>query len=147
MFATGNISKGQWLCEYKGLVYPRRDMKAHIDQYDKNGEGCYIITSKHPVGDETRLCWDATRYLHQYGRYMNHAQHFNATTTTPQYIRGKWRIGFLAVRDIVAGEEVLWDYGVRGEEEQGMCQSVDEEKAGPSGFVPKTEVRITSKQY
>jgi SET domain-containing protein len=74
---------------------------------------------------------------------MNHGQHFNATTTPPRYIQGKWRIGFLAVRDIVAGEEVLWDYGVRGEEEREMCESVkDQEKPGPSGFVPETEVRI-----
>ena len=48
----------------------------------------------------------------------------------------------------MAGEEVLWDYGVRGEEEREMCESVkDQEKPGPSGVVPETEVRITCEQY
>ena len=46
---------------------------------------------------------------------MNHAQHVNAEVTRPVFARGKWRIGFMAVRDIDFGDEVVWDYGVRGE--------------------------------
>ena len=34
----------------------------------------------------------------QTGRYMNHAQHVNAEVTRPVFARGKWRIGFMAVR-------------------------------------------------
>lgn len=124
MFATGPIAKGQWLCEYKGMVYPRREMKRHIGEYDNNGEGCYIITSKYPVGDGMRLCWDATRYMHQYGRYLNHARQPNSALTSPVYCRGKWRIGFLAVRDIAVGDEVVWDYGVTTEE-WGKCRLLD----------------------
>ena len=126
VFATGPISKNQWLCEYKGIVYPRRQMQSHIDEYKRNGEGSYIIASKHPVGGETRLCWDATRYFDQLGRYINHGKNFNATTTAPRFARGKWRIGFVAVRDIKVGEEILWDYGVRGEEERALCESGQE---------------------
>lgn len=47
IFVTEFISKGQWLCEYKGIVYPHSKMQQHIDEYNKNEEGCYIITSKH----------------------------------------------------------------------------------------------------
>ena len=107
LFATGPISKDQWLCEYKGIVYPRRQMQSHIDEYKRNGEESYIIASKHPVGGETRLCWDATQYFHQLGRYINHGKNFNATTTAPHFARGKWRICFVVVRDIKVGEG-LW---------------------------------------
>ena len=31
-------------------------------------------------------------------------------------VRGKWRIGFLAVRNINAGDEVVWDYKVEGQD-------------------------------
>lgn len=155
MFATGKISKGQWLCEYKGATYPRKEMEKYIDEYDKNNEGCYIITSKHPVGGGTRLCWDATRHLHQYGRYINHALQPNAILTSPLYVRGKWRLGFLAVKDIAVGDEVVWDYGVRGEKEWGRSRLMDgvvvTEAAdpGPSGPIGRTEdtVRIVCEHH
>ena len=54
-----------------------------------------------------KLCWDATRWFHQIGRYINHAQCPNAELTAPVYARGKWRIWFMAVRDIAVGDEVL----------------------------------------
>ena len=116
VFATGNIAKSEWLCEYKGITYPRREMEKYVHEYDKNDEGCYIVTSSYPVGAKTRLCWDATRYCHQYGRYLNHAQKPNATLTSPVYVRDKWRIGFVAASDINVGDEVVWDYGIRGGE-------------------------------
>ena len=128
------ISQGQWLCEYKGNVYPRRELQKHIDEYNMNNEGCYIVTSLHPVGGQTRLCWDATRFYHQLGRYLNHAQHPNATLTSPRYVRGKWRIGFTAATDINVGDEVVWDYGVQ-EETWTKSRLVDGVVVGPQSDV------------
>ena len=51
VFATASVTKGQWLCEYKGLVYPYSEREKHLEEYDKNKEGCYIVSSKYPVGD------------------------------------------------------------------------------------------------
>ena len=116
VFATGPIARNQWLCEYKGIVYPPSDMKKYIDEYNENNEGSYIITSSHPVGGDRKLCWDATRHYHQLGRYLNHARNANAVLTLPLYVRGKWRIGFLAKTDIRTGDEVVWDYGIQGED-------------------------------
>ena len=110
VFATGYISKGDWLCEYKASVYPRGEMQRHIEEYNNN-----IVTSYHPVGGKTRLCWDATRYFHQYGRYLNHAFHPNAILTSPLFVRGKWWIGYLAAKNINPGDEVVFDYSIRGE--------------------------------
>ena len=60
VFSIAPIQKGQWLCEYKGLVYPLSELDKHCAKYGKN-EGVYIVRSSHPVGRGTRLCWDATR--------------------------------------------------------------------------------------
>ena len=39
----------------------------------------------------------------------------NAAVTPPLKVRGKWKIGFLAIGDINVGDEVVWDYNVSGE--------------------------------
>lgn len=38
----------------------------------------------------------------------------------PLKVLGKYRVAFLATRDIAAGEELLWDYGVRRDQQQWM---------------------------
>ena len=145
VFATASVTKGQWLCEYKGLVYPYSEREKHLEEYDKNKEGCYIVSSKYPVGDSRRLCWDATRHLNQYGRYMNHAQQPNAHITSPSYVRGKWRVGFVAAKDIEEGDEEVWDYGVRKEAQWGrsrLVKGVVVNVSDESRPCPEEEVRL-----
>ena len=62
-------------------------------------------------------CFDATRSLNQFGRYMNHTpgSMVNATPVPPVLLEGRLRVGFIATKHIQAGEEITWDYGVRGE--------------------------------
>ena len=91
VFATGAITKGQWLCEYKaGITYPPSEKAKHVQQYDETGEGSYIVETSYNIPSIGKLCWDATRRYHQTGRYMNHAQHPNAVLTVPTFARGKW---------------------------------------------------------
>ena len=97
-----------------------------------------------PGRKEGHLCFDATRRFDQLGRYINHAQRPNAKVTRPFKIRGKWRVGFLAVRDIEKGDEVVWDYGVRGVEWSG-CRLVGGvvktgQRVGEAGEVPQVVV-------
>ena len=97
VFATGRVAKGSWLCKYKGLVYPASERKKYEEMYNLNGEGSYIIESFSTIPNCGRMCWDATRRYHQIGRYINHAQKLNAKVTRPYEVRGKWRIGFVAI--------------------------------------------------
>ena len=123
VFATADIPRGSWLCEYKGEVYPIGDMEGRLREYDVNHEGCYVISTFHPVGGKRKLCFDATRRFNQLGRYVNHALHPNVTLCSPVHVRGKWRIGFLSIKDI--HDEIVWDYGIRREKEWGRCRLVD----------------------
>lgn len=125
VFATGDIPKGSWVCEYKtSRVFDRKEKESVEREYNANGEGSYIVESAHKVPNAGYLCFDATRKFHQFGRYINHAHNANVAITPPLLVRGKWRIGFISVRDIRAGDEVVWDYLVTGEDWSG-CKLVD----------------------
>ena len=52
------------------------------------------------------------------GRYLNHGAGpaANCRPLHPLVVRGKWRVGFISIRHIPAGEEIVWDYQVREEE-------------------------------
>lgn len=67
------------------------------------------------VPNEGYHCFVGMRKYHQFGRYLNHAHSPNATMTALCKVREKWRIGFLAVRDIKIGDEVVWDCSIQGE--------------------------------
>ena len=71
-----------------------------------NSAGSYVVEAYYPVPKVERLCFDATESFHHPGRYINHvARRGNVRLSRPLYIWGKWRIGFLAIRDISAGED------------------------------------------
>lgn len=45
-------------------------------------------------------------------RYINHGiKEANLKPHPPVFVSGKYRVGFLATKDIKAGEELLYDYG------------------------------------
>ena len=75
-----------------------------------------VVTSLHPPTLSRTKAGFVGMRPSQLGRFINHSKSTNTTTT----VRGKWRIGFMSVRDIEVGEEILWDYGVQGEEERAV---------------------------
>ena len=51
----------------------------------------------------------------------------------PLFLRGKWRVGMVAVRDIFVGQEITYDYGVRSEvwmKKQGVSTEEAESRSG-----------------
>lgn len=110
--AEEEIMKGDFVCEYKySSSYPWRKREAMEKGYEINGEGSYIVDV---VAGGKRLCLDATVNLNSWGRYINHApqKEANIKMHQPLWIRDKWRVAFLATKDITAGEELTYDYGL-----------------------------------
>ena len=115
--AEERIHKGQYVCEYRTYaVYPvGSDLHRELEEeYRRNCEGSYIVETAYPVHGCGRLCFDATRRYRDVGRLINHdPSQFNLKISAPQFLRGKWRVALVAVRDIEAGKELTYDYGSR----------------------------------
>lgn len=111
VFATETICKGDFICEYrtKRVYHPTLKPK-YEKEYQTNNEGCYLLEAV----QGRRLVFDATRCYDQYGRYINHTRRgANCRYWRPLMVRGKFRVGFIATREVKKGEELLYDYGIR----------------------------------
>ncbi len=91
-------------------VSSSEEKKLLTDEYKVNGEGCFIFEVQHPVTGQW-WCLDATRAFGTTGRLINHSSKKGNLKTLAAVVEGKLRLGFLASRDITAGEELLYDYG------------------------------------
>ena len=111
VFATENIHKNSYICEYKTTkVYRKEEYQRKMKEAAANNEVSAAI--EHKVG-RTTLYFDTTRRMNQYGRYMNHGRkNANIKVCRPLAVRGRLRIGMYSVDEITAGDELLWDYGI-----------------------------------
>lgn len=105
VITTEKIAKGDFFCEYKTYkVYPLNS-PLHLqlqDEYDKNGEVSFTIETANPFSNIGRLCFDATRRYCDVGWLINHAPRPlpNLKLGRPQYLREKWRVAMVALKDI-----------------------------------------------
>lgn len=131
VFAIKKIEKNEYLCEYRTTrVYHPRKREKYESEYDANQEGSYLLETQYGP----KMVFDATRCYDQLGRYINHSStHTNCRYWRPLLVRGKWRVGFVATRDIEEGEELLYDYGVRGASWM-VSESPKKAAAGPRKF-------------
>ena len=116
--AREKIAKAAYVCEYKtSKVYPAQDREPDR-LHDRNARGMYTIQTAFEVKPGSgRLCFDATDRFHHTGRYINHVvKGANLKPVKPVFVREKWRVGFVSLREIEAGEELCYDYGLRTEE-------------------------------
>lgn len=67
VFAAAPISKGAYITEYKGDVYPRAELSARCRDYARNEEGSYVLEVQLPDG-QGWACIDATRRYNTWGR-------------------------------------------------------------------------------
>lgn len=105
------VAAGEYICEYKyNTSYPLKEKSCHDAEYDTNDEGCYTMEVQLP-DNKGWLCLDATRNIDSWGRYINHSSRPNLKKNPPLMVNKKWRVAFLALRDIEEGEELLYDYG------------------------------------
>ena len=110
IFLEEPVANREYVLEYKGDVYPRKEKRDHEQEYATNDEGCFILEVQTKEG---WVCIDPTRRPSSAGRLINHAPSTEATLIPfrPLKVFGKWRVGFTAARDLSPGEELTFDYG------------------------------------
>ena len=112
--ATRNFKKGEWLVEYAGEVITRETADSRDRQYEEEGKGMYLLDFT--VGlSSTWYCIDATPESGRFGRLINHDRN-SPNSKLPKsavMVENKPRVILEATRDILEGEEILYDYGER----------------------------------
>lgn len=130
------VLAGQYVLEYSGDTYPRKERKVYEEEYSENGEGCFILEVQTRDG---WICIDPTRQPYAVCRLLNHAPPSQATLVPfrPLKLEGKWRVGFVAARDLFPGEELIWDYSA-------SPSGIEWLKRRPSQKAPTTTCKLSS---
>ncbi|KAK6190697.1 hypothetical protein SNE40_002502 [Patella caerulea] len=113
VIATKPFKKGDFIVEYAGDLINLAESKDREEFYGMSTQyGCYMyyFTIK-----DKRYCIDATAETGKLGRLLNHSRHGNCCTKLIEIKDCPFLI-LIASRDIVKGEELLYDYGDRSKE-------------------------------
>jgi uncharacterized protein len=108
VFAAKNIKKGEFIIEYKGLLRSHEEVDAAYDNEDETGHTFLFTLNEDYVLDANIKGNDA--------RWINHSCDPNCDSEHVDAENGdksKDRIEIKAIRDIKAGEELSYNYGIR----------------------------------
>ena len=126
----------------------KSQMDKHVHTYQLNDEGSYIMEVQTKEG---WMCLDAMRCMDSLGRLFNHSSKPNLKPFRALYVRGKWRVGFLANRDIPASEELTWDYTCPPQGQQWLykCSPTAKSKVclQPARYCSSTRLEPFSSYY
>ena len=108
VFAAKNIKKGEFIIEYKGLLRSHQEVDAAYDGENETGHTFLFTLNEDYVLDANIQGIEA--------RWINHncdpncdLEHIDAEDGD----KSKDRIEIKAIRDIKAGEELSYNYGIR----------------------------------
>lgn len=97
------IPRGDFICEYKGVLRERSNIDANEDE-------SYHL---HFMFNDTWWVIDATEEKESFGlgRLINHSRSSPNIKPKVILINGRAHVCFFAIKDILAGSELLYDYG------------------------------------
>jgi histone-lysine N-methyltransferase SETD8 len=111
VFTTTSFIKGDFLCEYAGEVISYVEaQKREIKYANDSTKGCFMYYFKH---NDKKLCVDATLETNRLGRLINHSKFFSNCHAKVFEIEKMPYLVIYASREIVSGDELLFDYGDR----------------------------------
>lgn len=105
--------KGDLLLEYKGERVSRQESDSREKKYAEKGKGCYRYCFRH---DEREIVIDPTMQTIHMARYCNHSKKNANAKMETRVLENVPRAFLFATKEILVGEEILWDYGDRNKE-------------------------------
>jgi len=112
--AVRDFAKGEFVVEYAGDLIDIGTAKDLEAKYSMDtSKGCYMYYFKHKG---KQYCIDATSESGRYGRLLNHSKITPNCVTKVVMLGDTPRLILVAKNDIVAGTELLYDYGDRSKE-------------------------------
>ena len=109
VFTSIDFQKGDFVVEYAGELVTLEESKKREKEYGKDpsyGSYMYYFTN-----DNKSYCVDATEETGRLGRLVNHSKKKPNLKPKVYALNSKPHIIFLASRQIMIGEELLFDYG------------------------------------
>jgi SET domain-containing protein len=108
VFAAKNIKKGEFIIEYKGLLRSHEEVDAAYDGEDETGH-TFLFTLNEDFVIDANIKGNEARWINHSCDPNCDSEHVDAENGD----NSKDRIEIKAVRDIQAGEELSYNYGIR----------------------------------
>jgi histone-lysine N-methyltransferase SETD8 len=110
VFSKIKFREGDIVCEYEGELIGKKELERRQKMYNKNPEkyGSYVF--EFCAGNKI-MAIDATTAYRTFGRLINHSAKYMNVKPVKFRMRTGWGIQFVALRDIVDGEQLLYEYG------------------------------------
>ena len=114
-FAAKHFNPGDFICDYGRVVRKKAKKDWGEERNASLGIGCYCLDATY---NNEEYVFDAAASINDPGRYINHAsRHCNLLLMSPVMIgeppNAQLKIGFIAKREILVGEELFFDYGIK----------------------------------
>ncbi|MEY2866455.1 MAG: hypothetical protein RLZZ537_1640 [Pseudomonadota bacterium] len=108
VFAAKNIKKGEFIIEYKGLLRSHEEVDAAYDGEDETGH-TFLFTLNEDYVLDANIKGNEARWINHSCDPNCDSEHIDAEDGD----KSKDRIEIKAIRDIKAGEELSYNYGIR----------------------------------
>ena len=108
VFAAKNIKKGEFIIEYKGLLRSHQEVDAAYDGEDETGH-TFLFTLNEDFVVDANIKGNEARWINHSCDPNCDSEHVDAEDGD----KSKDRIEIKALRDIKAGEELSYNYGIR----------------------------------
>lgn len=109
--ATKEFYPGQFIVEYSGELLTAFEARKREEIYNQRGETGSFILKFHHNNQATYI--DATEETGRLGRLLNHSLVDQNCVPKKIIVANQPRVVFLATKKILAGQEILYDYGER----------------------------------
>jgi len=108
VFAAKNIKKGEFIIEYKGLLRSHQEVDAAYDGENETGH-TFLFTLNEDFVLDANIKGNEARWINHSCDPNCDSEHIDAEDGD----KSKDRIEIKAIRDIKAGEELSYNYGIR----------------------------------
>ena len=108
VFAAKNIKKGEFIIEYKGLLRSHEEVDAAYDGEDETGH-TFLFTLNEDFVIDANIKGNEARWINHSCDPNCDSEHIDAEDGD----KSKDRIEIKAIRDIKAGDELSYNYGIR----------------------------------